>query len=51
MQCEVVYGAVLRINVGIVRKKFVDMELKKKPLKRKTKIKMGKSISKNMGRH
>jgi len=50
VQCEGVYGAVLRINEDIVTKKFVIMELIKKLLKRKTKIKMGKSISKNMGR-
>jgi hypothetical protein len=49
VQCEVVHGAVLRINDDIVTKKFVNMELIKKPFKRKTKIKKGKSISKNMG--
>jgi len=51
VQCEVVYGAVLRINEDIVTKKFVNMELIKKPLQKKTKIKMGKSISKNMRRN
>ena len=51
VQCEVVYGVVLRINEDIVTKKFVDMELIKKPLQTKTKMKMGKSISKNMGRN
>jgi len=49
VQCEGVYGAVLRINEDIVTKKFVNMELIKKLLNRKTK--MGKSISKNMGRN
>jgi hypothetical protein len=51
VQCEGVYGAVLRINDDIVTKKFMDMALIKKPLKRNTKIKMGKSISKNVGRN
>jgi hypothetical protein len=48
---ECVYGAVLRINEDIVTNKVVNMELIKKPLKRETKIKMGKSIRKNMGRN
>jgi hypothetical protein len=51
VQCEGVYGGSLRINEDIVTKKVVNMELNKKPLKRKTKIKMGKSISKNTGRN
>jgi hypothetical protein len=51
VQCVGVYGVVSRINDDIVTKKFVDMELIKKSFKRKTKIKMGKSISKNMGRN
>jgi len=48
VQCEGVCGVVLRINEDIVTKKFVNMELINKPLQRKTKIKMGKSISKEM---
>jgi hypothetical protein len=44
-------GAVLRINENIVTKRFVNKELIKKPIKRETKIKMGKSIIKNMGRN
>jgi hypothetical protein len=51
VECEGVYGAVLRINEEIVTNKVVNMKLIKKPLNRKTKIKMGKSQSKNMGRN
>jgi len=50
VQCEGAYGVVSRINGNTVTKKFVDMELIKKQFKGKTKIKMGKSISRNMGR-
>jgi hypothetical protein len=49
VQYEGVYGAVLRINEDIVTKKYVNMEMIKKLLKRKTKVE--KSISKNMGRN
>jgi hypothetical protein len=43
VHCEGTYGAVFRINEDKVTKKVVNMELIKKPLKRKTKMKMGKA--------
>jgi hypothetical protein len=50
--CYCLYsGAVLRINENTVTKRFVNLEIIKKPIKRETKIKMGKSIIKNMGRN